>query len=122
MQTISLLLSTSHHPMRMVIRACIRSSWSNVALIDGDEMIEAAAPVGVRRFPLVQAIDHANRGQIIELPCRDPQSVIAAAASQIGKPYDYTALLGPGLHRDWQKDDAWFCSELGAWSFAQACE
>ena len=122
MGSISLLFSTSHHPMSTVIRACAWSSWSHVALIDGDEVIEATAPAGVRRFPVVQAIDHAKRGQIVELPCRDPQAVIAAAASQIGKPYDYTAVLGLGLRRDWQEDDAWFCSELVAWSFAQAGE
>lgn len=122
MGTVSLLFSTSRHPMSAVIRACTWSSWSHVALIDGDEVIEATAPAGVRRFPVVQAIDHAKRVQIVDLPCRDPQAVISAADSQIGKPYDYTAVLGLGLHRDWQEDDAWFCSELVAWAFAQAGE
>lgn len=122
MGTVSLLFSTSRHPMSAVIRACTWSSWSHVALIDGDEVIEATAPAGVRRFPVVQAIDHAKRGKIVDLPCRDPGAVIAAAASQLGKPYDYTAVLGLGLHRDWQEDDAWFCSELVAWAFAQAGE
>lgn len=122
MSTISLLFSASHHPMSSVIRACTWSSWSHVAIIDGDEVIEAMAPNGVRRFPVVQAIDHAKRAAIVELPCMDPQAVIAAAASQLGKPYDYTAIVGLGLHRDWQEDDAWFCSELVAWSFAQAGE
>ena len=122
MSTISLLFSTSHHPMSSVIRACTWSSWSHVAIIDGDEVIEAMAPNGVRRFPVVQAIDHAKRAAIVELPCMDHQAVIDAAKSQLGKPYDYTAIVGLGLHRDWQEDDAWFCSELVAWSFAQAGE
>lgn len=122
MGTVSLLFSASRHPMSAVIRACTWSNWSHVALIDGDEVIEATAPDGVRRFPAVQAINHAKYGAIVELPCRDPGAVIAAAASQLGKPYDYTAIVGLGLHRDWQEDDAWFCSELVAWSFAQAGE
>ena len=122
MGTVNLLFSTSRHPMSGVIRACTWSRWSHVALIDGDEVIEATAPDGVRRFPVVQAIDHAKRGQIVSLPCRDPEAVIAAAASQLGKPYDYTAVLGIGLHRDWQEDDAWFCSELLAWAFERAGE
>ena len=46
----------------------------------------------------------------------------SAAASQIGKPYDYTAILGLGLRRDWQEEDAWFCSELVAWAFQHAGE
>lgn len=120
MGTISLLFSTSRHPMSAVIRACTWSSWSHVAIIDGDEVIEAIAPNGVRRFPVAQCIDHAKRAAIVDLPCRNPSAVIAAADSQLGKPYDYTAIVGLGLRRDWQEDDAWFCSELVAWSFAQA--
>lgn len=80
MNTISLLFSTSGHPMSAAIRLGTWSDWSHVAIIDGGEVIEATAPAGVRRFPVVQAINHAKRGAIVELPCRDPQAVIAAAA------------------------------------------
>lgn len=113
MGAISLLFSTSGHPMSAVIRVGTWSDWSHVAIIDGNEVIEATAPAGVRRFP----INHTKRSAIVELPCRDPQAVIAAAASQIGKPYDFTAIIGLGLHRDWQQEDSWFCSELVAWAF-----
>lgn len=122
MGTVSLLFSTSGHPMSAAIRLSTWSDWSHVAIIDGDEVIETTAPAGVRRFPVVQAINHAKRGAIVELPCRDPQAVIAAAVSQLGKPYDYTAILGLGLRRDWQEEDAWFCSELVAWAFQHAGE
>lgn len=117
---ISLLFSTSDHPMSAAIRLGTWSDWSHVAIIDGDEVIEAVALAGVRRFPVVQAIARAKRAVVVELPCLDPRAVIAAAASQIGKPYDYSAILGLGLRRDWQEDDAWFCSELVAWAFQQA--
>lgn len=122
MATISLLFSTSGHPMSAVIRLGTWSDWSHVAIIDGDDVIEATAPAGVRRLPVVQAIAHATQAVIVELPCRDPRAVIAAAASQIGKPYDWTAVLGLGLRRNWQEDDAWFCSELVAWAFQRAGE
>jgi uncharacterized protein YycO len=49
-----------------------------------------------------------------------PREALAIARSQIGKGYDWTALFGIGLHRDWQEDDKWFCSELVAWACAQA--
>lgn len=32
--------------------------------------------------------------------------------NQLGKPYDWTALLGFISRRKWQEDDSWFCSEL----------
>jgi cell wall-associated NlpC family hydrolase len=76
----------------------------------------------VRVAPLAEVIAAHSAHVIVELPCRDPQAVIAAAASQIGKPYDYTAILGLGLRRDWQEEDAWFCSELVAWAFQHAGE
>lgn len=34
--------------------------------------------------------------------------------SQLGKPYDETAIAGMALGRDWRSTDAWFCSELVA--------
>lgn len=31
--------------------------------------------------------------------------------AQIGKPYDWQAILGFGIRRDWHNPDAWMCSE-----------
>jgi uncharacterized protein YycO len=42
--------------------------------------------------------------------------------AQIGKPYDWTAILGLVAHRDWQEDDQWFCSEAVAAGFEQINE
>lgn len=120
MQTVRLLFSTTGNPFSALIRAATWSRWSHVSIIDdGDMVIEAAALHGVRRVPFVDAINRAADAALVELPSPDAAAVIAAAASQIGKPYDYTAILGLGLRRDWQQDDAWFCSELVAWAFAQ---
>ena len=119
MDSIRLLFSTSHHPMSAVIRACTWSKWSHVALVAGPCAIEAVT-TGVRKVPVLEAMDRAKRAAVVELPCRDPRAVIAAAESQLGKPYDFTAIVGLGLHRDWQEDDRWFCSELVAWAFAEA--
>jgi uncharacterized protein YycO len=45
-----------------------------------------------------------------------PKATIAAAVewgkAQVGKPYDWTSIIGLGLRRDWHCDSAWFCSEL----------
>ena len=46
-------------------------------------------------------------------------AAIAAARSQIGKPYDWTGLFGFLSGRDWQKVNRWFCSELATWAIAQ---
>ncbi len=43
------------------------------------------------------------------------EPIMAVAMTQIGKPYDFRGCLGIGLHRDWQDEGYWFCSELVTW-------
>lgn len=117
MLSVRVLFSTTRLPLSVAIRTFTWSRWSHVAVVDGDSVIEAVALHGVRRAPLADALSRSADFAIADLPARDPQAVIDAAASQIGKPYDYSALAGLALRRDWQSDDAWFCSELVAWAF-----
>lgn len=43
------------------------------------------------------------------------------ARTQLGKPYDWTGILGLTFRdRNWHEDDSWFCSELVAEAFEQA--
>ena len=102
----------------MAIRAVTWSKWSHVAIVDGDEVIEATWPA-VRVAPLAEAIAVHSAHVVVDLPCHAPNAVIKAARSQVGKPYDLTALFGMLMHRDWQEEDRWFCSELVAWAFAK---
>jgi hypothetical protein len=120
MSTVRLMFSTTRWPLSALIRAATWSRWSHVALVDGESVLEAVALHGVRRAPLADAIARAADYAFVDLPARDPAAVIAAAASQLGKPYDYTALVGLALRRDWQALGAWFCSEYAAWSFMAA--
>ena len=121
MDHVKLLFCTSQKIGAVAIRAVTWSKYSHVALVDGDEVIEATWPA-VRVAPLSEVIAAHSAHVIVDLPCLSPAEVIKAARSQVGKPYDYTAILGLGLRRDWQEEDAWFCSELVAWSFQHAGE
>lgn len=121
MKTLDLLFCTNpRNPLSWLIRAGSWSQWSHVAIIDGDDVIEAIAINGVVRTPITVRKVQDTRWEVVAMPCADPSAVIAAAASQIGKPYDYTGVLGVGLHRDWQDDGRWFCSELVAYAFEAA--
>ena len=111
-----ILFCTSRLPGAVLIRSITWSKWSHVALVDGDEVIEATWPA-VRIAPLAEVVAKHSGHIIVDLPCRLPAEVIKAARTQVGKPYDLTALFGLLVHRDWQEDDAWFCSELVAWAF-----
>ena len=122
MSSVQLLFSTTRSPMSWAIRACTWSPWSHVGLVDGDHVIESMPRHGVRRIPLQQALGNASRYAFARFAARGPAKIAAAATSQLSKPYDYEAIVGMGLHRDWQRQDAWFCSELLAWAFQEAGE
>lgn len=118
MDHVKLLFCTSKKIGAAAIRAVTWSKYSHVALVDGDEAIEATWPA-VRVAPLAEVIAAHSDHVIVDLPCFSPADAIRAARSQVGKPYDLTALFGLLMHRDWQEDDRWFCSELVAWAFTQ---
>jgi len=73
----------------------------------------------VRVSSLARAIETHPRWTVIDIPVTDESAAIAAARSQIGKPYDLWGVLGLGLKRQWQDDDAWWCSELITWAAKQ---
>ena len=113
------LLCTTDKIGSRIIRAVTWSRWSHAAIIDGDEIIEAVWP-RVRVSPLADALASHPRWVIIGIPVADEALAIAAARSQIGKPYDLWGVLGLGIRRDWQDDAAWWCSELILWAAKQA--
>ena len=94
------------------IRAALWSDWSHVLLASADgDAIESRAFSGVRLTTLQEAIDLSSKYALRSVVC-DAGLAWSFATQQLGKPYDWTAVLGIGLHRDWNADDKWFCSEL----------
>lgn len=116
---IQLLYTRSHHLSSAAIRLATWGDFSHVAQIDGQTVIESVFRDGVREASLDSAITRASRWAIVEYHHDNPAAMIAAIRSQIGKPYDKTGALGLGLHRNWQEDDAWWCSELIPWGAQQ---
>lgn len=47
----------------------------------------------------------------LDVPDHKELEAVAWLEEQLGKGYDWTALVGFVLHREWQQDDVWFCSE-----------
>lgn len=107
-----------------VLRAWMHSRFSHCAILDPatNTIIEAAAWHGVQERPLDDLLSESSHHELIQIPCRDPQHVLAMARSQIGKPYDWKGILGFWLRRSWHADNAFVCSELIAWALAAAGE
>lgn len=116
--TVRVIFSRRHHPGSVMLRTALWSPWSHCGIIDGDYVIQAIAGEGVVRTPLWLFKDIASEWSIVEFEA-DADIAIAAAESQIGKPYDWTGCAGIFFHRSWEDTDAWFCSELVVWALEQ---
>lgn len=122
MSKIALIFSRSASLHSALIRVATWSPWSHVGLVVGDSVIDAAPGEGVRLISMAQLERESDHCKLVELPCRRPDVMALAASQQIGKPYDWSAIFGLTLHRDWSEPDKWFCAELVAWAFAEAGE
>jgi hypothetical protein len=118
----------------IIIRHMSHSPFSHVDLemLDGtllgaSDSPKAAVLSGNPRGVAIRPANYENYGRrcrmVITTPFAD--AIREAAKSQLGKPFDNSALRGflsdavPG-DRNWQATDSWFCSELVIWSFATA--
>lgn len=113
--TIRLLYCRTRHLSTPFLRLGAWSPWSHVALVlpESEAVIDATFMAGgVRQRSLSQLLDICSKYEFRDLTVPDPEAGYAFARSQLGKPYDWTGVIGLGLHRDWQTDDAWWCSEF----------
>lgn len=80
--------------------------------------------VGGGKGVLIRPADYEQWTKKIEvaIPCTAAQEATfyATLKSQLGKPYDWTAIAAFFVNRDWRETDSWFCSELQAWALEQA--
>lgn len=119
-KTVSVIFTRTNTVLSFLLQMFLWSPWSHCAIIDGNEIIEAAAKHGVRRRLLAELIAESSKYEILDFVCDDPSKIHEAASNQIGKPYDWFGAIGLGIHRNWQDQNKWFCSELVAWAFHSA--
>jgi hypothetical protein len=122
--SITLAFSTTHAWQSHLICLMCHSPYSHVNIVVPDltpyGLLGASDPGGVCVRPHDYEVFKVQRFLSIKTPKAD--DIIKYAHSQIGKPFDDTALhafLSDKL-RDWRLPDSWFCSELVTWCFEQA--
>jgi lysozyme len=98
------------------------ATWSWCAhvgfkLADG-HVLDAAPDTGVSIHTVVD--DPGTQYYRVDCPDAVLAEALHWATTQIGKPYDWTAIYGMALHRDWHNDSAWFCSEFVEGAFDAA--
>ncbi len=100
------------------IRTVTWSDYDHVALLLPDGSVLDVEPgAGVSEHATVRVADAVFA---VDAPDSACDHAVAFAMQQIGKPYDWTAVIGIGLHRDWRQTDSFFCSELVALAFENA--
>ncbi len=106
---IRLRFSTAFTPADCFVRFATRSSYSHVDFITDNGLLGSRPAGGVMVRPFEYEPAMVLRADA------DPEPVLTAVRSQLGKPYDFTAVVGQLLFaRDWASTARWFCSELVA--------
>jgi uncharacterized protein YycO len=105
-----------------IIKLGTFSEWSHVDLVTPDyQFLGARIDGGVQVRKPGYDIPYKTQCFVdVPLNAAQEQRLWDFANAQVGKPYDWTAILGIAFRRDWREDDAWFCSELVAAAFEQA--
>ena len=112
---ITLQFSAQKKPGSWLIQKATWSPFSHVDFVLNNGKLLGARGVGGVQIRQAQHFDTVARFNIDA-----PETVLDLAKSQIGKPYDWAAIMGMVARHDWQDKNAWFCSELIAWCFQQA--
>ena len=87
--------------------------WSHCALLSHNgTVIESTVPGGVREVPYIDFLSRHSRVEAVKVSCLRPDRGMAFAQEQIGKPYDWRAVLGNLVRESWERPDAWHCAEL----------
>lgn len=60
---------------------------------------------------------HFSRRLVVEIPTAKAPAIYRWARSQLGAPYDWSAILGFAFDRDWRADGRWECIEMVIRSF-----
>ena len=115
-----IIFTRNHLPLSPIVRFITWSEYSHCGFISKNNMVIEAKFSGVQSNKLSKVISGSSKSIIYELDLEDEQKAENFLLLQIGKDYDISALFGIFLHRDWQKDDKWFCSELLAKSIIES--
>lgn len=102
----------------LLIRLVTFSKWNHVALEISGTIYEADMNYGVRKLPLSSFKEIWTETQAVEVSVPDTPALYEFMEGQLGKKYDFTAILALPFRTNWQHPHKWFCSELVAKALA----
>jgi uncharacterized protein YycO len=117
---IELRFVNGYGPISKFIEFWTWGDWSHVDIKTSRGWLGARASGGVQIRPWNYTTFASEESRYISLPEQQEQQIMNWYMAQIGKPYDFLAIAGMPLRRDWRSDKRWFCSELAIAGFEQA--
>lgn len=115
MASVKVAFARNYKPGSLAIRLFCWSRWSHVAIVvDGQHCIEATALDGVVQTDLKEFKKRYSKVEFAIIPVTDVNLALSLARNQLGKKYDWLAIIGMVLRFNWAKGNRWFCSELVA--------
>lgn len=114
MEKVKVVFGRGNSFISKVILGVTRSNWSHVAYIDESTgyLIEAAGSIGVIISTYENFCLRYPSTLIAEIPTYNKKAFHDVMLDAIGSEYDFYAILGILLRRDWDNSDKWTCSEL----------
>lgn len=103
---------TSKGLISKIIRAFEGGRSSHVAIGINNRIYDSTLLHGVKSWSEEEFSAKHTIQDIIELDLSMEDLALCFLLDQVGKSYDWTALIGFLLWRDWTKPDKWYCSEL----------
>lgn len=113
-------VDSRHNIGSWMIKIFTFSRWNHVAALFEDHedvnlcsVVDVTFTSGVRIMSYARFRQEYPRHELIHVEVPDEKSGYDWAISQIGKGYDFTALIGIVFqNRKWEDPLKWFCSEL----------
>jgi len=114
----NVIFCRSHGVGGWIIRLLTFSKWNHVGLEYNGRVIDATVENGVSESSLYDFKNRYDKTQSIAV--RDVNQFAAwnFAKKQIGKKYDWAAIVALPFRENWQSGKSWFCSELVSASLA----
>ena len=108
-----IVYGTNNSLVSWLIRAATFGKYSHCAILDEEHwVIHSTFLRGVHRSTLKSFQEAYPTHYFSHIVCPDEAGAMHFLEAQLGKPYDWSALLKLVFQRDWQENDRWFCSEL----------
>lgn len=95
----------------LLIQLATFSRWNHVALEINGTIYEADMIYGVRKLPLAPFKRMWTETRAVEVDVPNMLALYEFMEAQLGKKYDFTAILALPFRRDWQDPEKWYCSE-----------